>query len=149
MSRQTYANLLSLLKTKLENIVDSGTPPKTILQVVYDYGESQPSGYPYANILVEAGDGEPIDSARNQRNFVFRIDLYQEYNEGGKTKAEAKTAMIGAIDAIIASFDTDKQLGGNVTVVRVVPVRLDTTVQAGVFLFASFEIRIVDLVNNY
>lgn len=149
MARQTYDNLRGILKTKLEGIMDSGAPAKTILHEVHDYTEGQFGGYPSANIRLSAGEGDFADTARNQRDFVFNVDLYQEVEEGGKTKEEATDAMVLSIDKIMEAFDTDVRLGGQCAFTRVIPVMLDTSVKSGVFLFATFEIHIVDLVNNY
>ena len=141
MSRQTYENLIEIIKTKLEGISE--------LIEVLAYGESQFSGYPSATIQISAGEGVAKDTARNERIFEFDIDLYQEYSEGGKTKLEATNTMIKAIDKVIEAFDIDNNFGGQVVVVEVIPLRLDTTVRSGVFLFAQFKIRCHDLVNNY
>ena len=149
MARQTYDNLRAIIKTKLEGIMDSGNPAKTILHEVHDYTEGLFTGYPSANIRISGGEGDFSDTARNQREFIFNIDLYQEVDESGKSKDEATDAMVLAIDKIMASFDTDVRLGENCAFVKVIPVMLDTTVRSGVFLFATFEIHIVDLVNNY
>lgn len=149
MARQTYDNLRGVLKTKLSGLVDNGTPPKTILHAVYDYTEGDFDGYPSANIRVAGGTGKTADTSRNEREFIFNIDLYQEIDISGKTKKEATDTMILAIDKIIEAFDTDIDLGGECAYVNVIPVLLDTTVRSGVFLFATFEIHIIDLVNNY
>jgi len=149
MSRQTYDNLRAIIKTKLEGIMDSGSPAKTILFQVNDHTEGRCEGYPFANIRVSGGEGDFADTARNQREFIFNVDLYQEVDESGKTNEEATDAMVLAIDKIMASFDTDVRLGETCAFVKVIPVMLDTAVKSGVFLFATFEIHVVDLVNNY
>lgn len=149
MARQTYDNLRSILKTKLLGIMDSGTPPKTVLYTVNDHTEGKAEGYPFANIRVSGGEGDFADTSRNQREFIFNVDLYQEVEESGKSNEEATDAMVLAIDKIMEAFDTDVRLGENCAFVRIIPVMLDTAVKSGVFLFATFEIHIVDLVNNY
>lgn len=149
MARQTYDNLRKVLKAKLSGLTDGKIPSKTILHSVYDYTEGDFTGYPSANIRIAGGNGETADTSRNQREFIFNIDLYQEVDISGKTKEEATDAMVLAIDKIIEAFDTDIDLGGQCAYVNVIPVLLDTTIRSGVFLFATFEIHIVDLVNNY
>lgn len=149
MSRQTYDNLRGVLKTKLEALVDSGPPAKTILYEVRDYTGGTFSGYPSAVIRISGGEGDFADTSRNQREFIFNIDLYQENKEGGKTNEEATDAMVLAIDEIIEMFDKDVDLGGQCLFVRIVPVLLDTTVRSGVYLFATFEAHIVDFVDNH
>lgn len=147
MSRQTYYNLAGLIKTKLLALNDDDGDD--LFVEVLDYGEAQFTGYPSAVILVSAGDGEVRDTARNDRVFEFTIDLYQEYSEGGKTKKEARDAMVKAIDKVIEAFDTDNNLGGNVIFIEVIPLILDTVVRSGTFLFGQFKVRCHDLVNNY
>jgi len=149
MTRQTYDNLRGVLKTKLEALVDSGSPAKTILHEVRDYTGGTFSGYPSAVIRLSGGEGEFAGTSRNQREFIFNIDLYQENKEGGKTNEEATDAMITSIDKIIEMFDKDVNLSGECLFVRIVPLLLDTTVRSGVYLFATFEVHIVDFVNNY
>lgn len=147
MSRQTYYNLRSVIKTKLQGLNDDDGDD--LLVDVLDYGEGQFTGYPSAVVLVSVGDGEVKDTARNERVFEFRIDLYQEHSESGKTKQEATDIMVKAIDKVIEAFDTDNNLNREVVFVEIIPLVLDTTVKSGVFLFASFKIRCHDLVNNY
>lgn len=147
MSRQTYYNLRSVIKTKLQGLNDDDGDD--LLVDVLDYGEGQFTGYPSATLLVSVGDGEPRDTARNERVFEFNLNLYEEYSEKGKTKQEATDSMIKAIDKVMEAFDTDNNLSGNVISVEVIPLVLDVAVKSGVFLFATFKIRCHDLVNNY
>lgn len=147
MSRQTYYNLRSVIKTKLEGLKDDSD--NDLLVQVLDYGEGQFTGYPSATVLVSVGDGTEADTARNKRVFEFNVNLYQEYSEGGKTKQEATDVMVKAIDKVIEAFDIDNNLNGQVVYVEVIPLLLDTMVRSGVFLFATFKIRCHDLVNKY
>lgn len=148
MARQTYDNLRGVLKTKLEGIM-VGSPSVRVLFDVRDYTGGTFTGYPSAVIRISGGEGEFADTGRNQREFIFNIDLYQENKEGGKSNDEATDAMVLAIDKIMESFDTDVNLGNDCLFVKVIPVLLDTTVKSGVYLFATFEVHIIDLVNNY
>lgn len=149
MARQTYDNLRVVLKEKLEALVDSGSPAQTILHDVRDYTGGAFDGYPSAVIRISGGEGDFADTSRNQREFIFNIDLYQENKEGGKSNEETTDAMVLAIDKIIESFDTDVDLSGNCLFVRIVPLLLDTTVKSGVYLFATFEVHVVSLVDNF
>lgn len=145
MARQTYTAVMALIKAKLEAIVDGND--ETILKAVYDYNIGTPSGYPIAVIQDRAGEGSMIDTHRNERMFEFDIVLYQEIGE--KTQDEAATLMRTAVDAVLEAFDEDRNLSENVARVQVVPVSFDYTTQNGPHAFATFNIRVVDVVDNY
>lgn len=145
--RQTYTNLISKLKTKLEGITD--TEGETVLYEVLDYKGAEMTGYPTALIIDKAGEGSLIDTHRNERIFAFDIILYQEQSSAGKTKQEATTAMRSTVDSIIESFDSDPTLSGEVKYIKIIPIEIDYTVEQGSFIFATFKVECVDLVNNY
>lgn len=144
---QTYANLISLLKTKLEGLKDVNNA--TIFKAVYAYGENEFSGFPCAVILDKGGGGQVIDTNRIERAFTFDIFLYQEQSQAGKTKSEAAVNLRRVVDQVIQSFDQDPQLNDNVMRVLVVDVSLDFTSRNGTFNFARFTVQLNDLVNNY
>lgn len=148
MSRTTYTNLISALKTKITNLVYSGTSDK-IFSEVFDYGEGNFTKYPVAVIKEMAGDGSFLDSSRNERTFEFSITLYQEISDQGKSKSEAANIMRGCVDAVIEAFDTDLTLSGVVMKIEVVPVSIDVSIRQGVFSFAEFRIKVVNIVNNF
>src|SRR3972149_5971178 len=97
---QTYANLIGLLKTKLEGLLDDDD--NAIFKNVYAY----------AVILDKGGAGQVIDTQRIERAFTFDIFLYQEQSKAGKTKSEAATNLRTVVDHVIQSFDQDPQVGG-------------------------------------
>lgn len=147
MARQTYSNLISILKTKIQGIKDDNSV--VIFDEVFDYGESNFSKYPAAVIIERAGTGDTIDTHRNERTFQFSIFLYQEMSNAGKSKSEAAGVMRRAVDKVMEAFDIDPTLSSEVVKVEVVPVSIDFSVRQGVFIFAEFDIKIVALVNNY
>ena len=144
---QTYANLISKIKTKLEGLKDVNNV--AIFKAVYDHGEGDFSGYPCAVITDKGGGGQIIDTQRIERAFTFEISLYQEQSIAGKSKADAATAMRAVVDQVIQSFDGDPQLGGEVMRVIVADVVLDFLVRQGSFNFARFTIQCNDLVNSH
>src|SRR3989304_3995798 len=79
---QTYANLIGLLKTKLEGLLDDDD--NAIFKHAYAYGENEFEGYPCAVILDKGGAGQVIDTQRIERAFTFDIFLYQERQRQGK-----------------------------------------------------------------
>lgn len=143
---QTLAEVILLLETKLKSL-HNGTAP--IFGDVFKYAQGDFAKYPVAAVYETGGKGAVIDTHRNQRTYNFTIKLYQEQSKAGKTKAEASLIMRGATDAILTAFDTDKDLGGQVDIVRVVEFDSDFKVAAGTFNFATFRIDVVVLVHSY
>jgi hypothetical protein len=90
-----------------------------------------------------------LDTHRNERTFTFTIALYQEQSLAGKDKATASQVMTAAADAVIAAFDADRDLGGEVEIVRVVSFADDFTVKAGTFNFCTVDVEAVVVVQNY
>jgi hypothetical protein len=150
---KSYKSYKSLLKTKLEGLMDSGTPPARIFDYVYDYEEAKPMGYPCAYILQDAGNGSIIDTERNQREWQFKIVLKQEISKVGKTPEQAEDILTDVVDKVIESFDTDPQLlVSNVAqcmYCRVTPVEFDFSMSDTAQIFATFIICIVDIVKTF
>ena len=147
MSRTTYTNLISALKTKISNL--AYTSGDKIFSEVFDYGEGNFTKYPVAVIKEIAGEGSFADNARNERVFEFSITLFQEISDTGKSKEEAAQIMRGCVDEVIEAFDTDLTLSGSAIKIEVVPVSIDVSIRQGVFSFAEFRIKVVNLVNNF
>jgi hypothetical protein len=143
---QTLQAVIALLETKLKGL-KNGTAP--IFGDVFTYAEGDFKNFPTACVIESGGKGDVIDSHRNQRTYNFVVKLYQEQGSTGKTKIEASTIMREAADAILLAFDSDKDLGGQVDIVRVVEFSTDFKVAAGTFNFATFNIDVVVLVHSY
>lgn len=144
---QTYTAIIAKLKTVLEGILQA--PAKPLFGEVHDYAEGNFETYPAAVIFERTGDGVEIDTHRNERNWTFRIILYQEQSSVGKTKSEAAANMRLCVDKVLQTFDENRNLDGLVARVKVVPVALDFSPRTGKFTFATIDITLVDLVNNY
>lgn len=143
----TLAGIKALIKTKLEALIDSGT--EKLFESVFDYPNGDFKEYPVAVILNTGASGEFLDTARNERTFHFTINLYQENSEAGKDKEEADEIMTETVDKVITAFDQDKDLGGEIEIVRVVEATFDFKVTAGTFNYASIKIDCVVVVPNY
>lgn len=143
----TYANIIAKIKAMLQALEES--PGVPLFGQILDYGEAEFTAYPAAVILDRAGNGEVIDTHRNEREFIFRILLYQEQSAAGKTKAEAAAKMRACVDAVMAKFDQNINMDGVVARVRVIPVAFEYTQRTGTFNFATIDLVAVDLVNNY
>lgn len=142
----TLAGIKTLLKNKISALQISGAD---IFGEVYDYAEGDFKEYPAAVIRNTGSDGSGIDTARIERIFHFTIDLYQEQTHAGKTKEEADELMTAAVDAVITSFDKDKDLSGQIEIVKVIKADFDFKVAAGVFNFASIKVDCLVIVPNY
>lgn len=142
----TLEGIIALIKTKLEGIqVDSEDAFGTVL----DYADGDFGTYPTAVIVEVNGEGEVMDTHRNQRTHRYEVRLYQEQSRAGKTKQEAATLMRKITDQVLTAFDEDKDLGGEVDIVRVVSFDMNFKVAAGTFNFATFRLDVVVLVENH
>ncbi len=150
---KSYTSLITVITNKLIALVDSGTPPATIFNDVYNVPESKPTGYPCAFVIEKAGGGSILDTARNEREWQFEITLMQETSNAGKTPEQAAVIMRDIVDRVIDMFDQDPQLEvaavQQCMKVRIVPVLIDYTIREQPFIFAKFIVACVDLVKNY
>lgn len=144
--KTTLVEIKTLIKTKLESVVDSHADP---MFQVFDYPNAEFKKYPVAVILDSGMTGEVLDSARVERTFHFTVNLYQEQTAAGKTGQLASEAMERASDKLIEAFDQDPYFGNEVEKVRVVEGTFDFKASAGTFNFATFKIDVVVIVPNY
>lgn len=152
---KTYKDYKKILKDKLTALVDNDTPtPHTLFAAVYDYEETQPSGFPCAYVIADSGSGSILDTARNEREWQFRIILRQEISKVGRTPEEAEDILTDMVDYVINAFDTDPQLydsGGLAQCMycKVVPVEFNFNLSETAQVFAILQVSIVHLVNNF
>jgi hypothetical protein len=75
----------------------------TDANVIYNYVETNPSGYPAINVEFYDGTGEFADTGRNRRKRIYRITCMQERVNVGASEAER---ILGAMqDQILSVFD--------------------------------------------
>lgn len=86
------AAIVSILQTNI-----------TTANVVYNYIEPNPSGYPAIMVEYYDGQGEFADTGRNRRSRVYRITCMQERVKVGPKEAERILASL--VDQIIGIFD--------------------------------------------
>lgn len=100
----TYTNI----GNQITSILTANIPN---VNVIHNYVESNPSGYP--SISVEAYDGNAkfIDTGRNERTFIFRIIVLQERLVVGASEAER--IMRSLVDQILSVFDDRANLNLN------------------------------------
>ena len=144
--KTTIVDVKALIKSKIDNIKIDGD---SIFGEITDYAKGDFDGYPAVVIRPTGGEGEYIDTARNERTFNFTIDLYQEQSDDGKSREEASDIMETSVDLVLEAFDQDKTLGNEVQTVHVVEMRFDFENRKGTYNFASFDIKCVVVVNNF
>ena len=144
---KTLAQIKALIKAKLQTLVDGGGI--SIFKDIYDYPTGKFTSFPAIVIVNTGASGTWLDCGRNERTFTFTLELYQE-QLANKTQSEADIIMTACADAILTAFDTDKDLAGEVEIVRVVSATFDFKGgNTEPFNFATFNIECVAIVPNY
>lgn len=142
----TITEIIALLESKLRAL-KNGTAP--IFADVFTYAHGDFKKYPTAEVYESGSPAIVADTHRNERTFNFVIKLYQEQSAQGRDKQPAAIIMRQAVDAVIIAFDKDKDLGGEVQIVRPVSVDINYKKAAGDYNFATFKVDVVVLVNNF
>ena len=145
-----YVDLKSVIKTKLEALVDGDS--KTYLKAVYLYDANKTSGFPYATVVQSISEGEIIDNTRIERVYEIHVKVFQEISEGGKTNDEAMTLMTILEDKIIEMFDNDTQLSvsgvPSCERVEIVEVDKDYGQNESPYIILDFNIRCIKIINK-
>jgi hypothetical protein len=148
MAANTLVTIKALIKAKLLSLVDG--VGASIFKDVVDYPTAKFAGFPSVVIIQKGVTGEWLDTGRNERTFKFTIDLYQEQTKVGRTQEQADQIMAESTDAILTAFDTDKDFGGQLQIVRVVSATFDfKSAATETFNYATFEVDCVAIVPNY
>lgn len=84
-------------------IVDIIRTQSTKAKVVYDYEETQPTGYPAVMVVSQNSPGTWIDTQRTRREFTFVLRCMQERLEA--TPQVAEQNLTALVDELIALFD--------------------------------------------
>ena len=138
-----YTDIKAVIKTKLEAL--------DIFVAVYNVNETKPSGYPCAMILETAGEGEIIDTLRNDRIFEFRIIIIQQMGTS-KTPEQASTERLTLTDTVFKMFDEDPQLTvsdeDSVVRVKVTPISFDEITKDRPIFQSEIIVACSSLVNN-
>lgn len=138
-----FQTLLPLIKTIIENV--------TQVQVVYDYPESELSGYPAVVILPVAFDNAYLTNQQNIKGYRYRIFVISETAQAG-IAAAWNEILPKCVDAIIAALDAAWNQGATAEGHRIWwnVERGDwsqSTEQAGVEVTATLDL-IINLVDN-
>lgn len=142
----TLEGLKTLIHNKISSLTIGGD---SIFGHISKFPTGNFDGYPAAVIIPKGSEGTWLDSARNERTYRFTINLYQEQTKAGRSQEEADSVMGNSIDAIVTAFDKDKDLGGEVQIIRVVSMEYDFKVANDTYIYASINIDCVVIVPNY
>lgn len=102
----TFATIRTAINSKLATLVGTGKP----LAVVYDYHESNISGYPAVTFAVSDYEGDFLTNRDNLRTYTYQLYVYAEITVAGLDTTEG--ILDGAADAVISAFESDTTLGG-------------------------------------
>lgn len=139
-------DIRELIKAKIAGLEVEGAPA---FAQVTGYAEGNFSGYPAAAIFPIGGRGIVIDTHRTERTFEFDVCLYQEQSEEGRDKLDADAALVSTLDAVIEAFDQDRDLGGEVEVIRVTSFQADFKTASGPFNYATVKVEAVVILPNF
>jgi len=118
---------------------------------VYTVNPTKPTGYPCAAVIESAGEGEPIDTGRNEEVIEFKVKLIQEM--GTKTPAEASVIRLSITDAVKTMFNQDPQLVvdevDSVMTTNFTPISYDEIIKDRTIFESEFLIQCKVLTNNY
>jgi hypothetical protein len=144
----TYTGLKTIIINKLKAL----TIGEDLAFVdVYGVNPTEPAGYPYAIVIENVGEGEIIDTDRNERILEFKVRLYQEV--GNKTPTQAAATRLSITDAVMEMFDEDPQLTVDdeysVMKVNVTPISFEEITKDRAIFVSEFIVQCVVLVNNF
>lgn len=142
----TIAEIKALIVTRVAGLEHgSGFP---IFKEVHE-APGQQGEFPSALILAVGGEGEVGDTHRNERTFRYEVRGYCAMPaEGGFTGA-SNELLAEAADALLAMFDRDRNLGEEVSRVRVVGYACDFTPVAGTWEFFTMTVEAVAFVPSF
>jgi hypothetical protein len=97
---------------------------------IYDYEPLSLAGYPAATVTIQSITGKVGDNARNERHYIFTINVYMDRSAQNLGAEEAESIMRSISDQLISLVDDDPTLGGNCIIAK----PLDAT-----YLYANRE----------
>lgn len=132
----SFDSLHQAIVAKLQTLTGSGQ----LLSQVYAYHETAPAGFPAASVEPSGHANVFFTSADNLRSYTFDIVIQQEFG-GAVTREAAVGYLRAAVDAVIAAFDADYNLGGACDYTNPIPSDWGTFTGAnGTVLWASMSL---------
>ncbi len=146
--KTNYTDLKLVIVNKLKALEIAGADA---FVEVYNVNPTKPKGYPCAAVIESVGEGEVIDTGRNERTLEFRVKLIQEM--GTKTPAQSSVTRLKITDAVMEMFDQDPQLVvdevDSVMNTEVSPISFDEIIKDRTIFESEFLIQCVILVIHY
>ena len=146
--KKNYTDLKEVIVDKLKALQIDG---EDVFVDVYNINPTSPKGFPCAAVIESLGEGEPIDTARNERVIEFKIKLIQEMGQLTPTEASAKRLEI--TDAVMKMFDEDLQLVvddvDSVMTTNITPISFDEIIKDRTIFESEFLIQCIILFTNY
>ena len=147
---KSYISLKANLVTALEAI--NGTDGNSLFVSVEPTEETNPDGYPYAIVSESAGEGQIIDTGRNEREWQFEIHIIHE--QGKKADTDSSDAIIDAVDRVLTTFDENPMFEDGDGVarakqIRVIPVEFEFGSREVPMQRAILRVAIVDIVSRF
>ena len=121
--------IVSIIKEQVTLVADEN---------VLDYEKSLPDGYPAITVVPDGGDGEFLDTQRNQRNYTFKIRIFHERITDQR---EAERIVTAVLDQFIAVFDDPDQTTLDNTVI----FNLPSEVSWGYITAPDIDVRIAEV----
>lgn len=149
MATKTLTGISALIKTKLESLVDGSS--NALIASVLEEPRGEKVNYPCAEIMPTGGSTvrRIAMGGLNSRTFTFKIYLYQEQSEQGKTSEGANDRLKSVCDAIIHAFDVDPDLGNEIENCMLAKMDYNFTGGREAGPFATFELECDIIVPNY
>ncbi len=136
--------LRNAIKGILESIVDETGTRKIV--VVYNYPETNPTGYPYAYVLYKGDESEELTNTEERVTYTFEVNLIQEKIEELKGRANAESTTMERSYEISEAFREGLTTSG---VLRVRPIKTEKTYvdnSTRIALVITLEIETIELV---
>lgn len=147
---KSYVTLKASLVTALQAINGEGGSP--LFTSVVTVEETNPDGYPYAVVSESAGEGQILDTARNEREWQFEIHIIHE--QGKKSDVDTSASVIDAVDRVLTTFDKNPTFKDDSGVaqakqIRVIPVDFEFGSRETPMSRAILRMSVVDTVNRF
>lgn len=147
---QSYVGYKAILMEIMEDL--NGNDTTSLFAGVYAVYETEPEGYPVCYVVEKTGEGQILDTHRNQREWQFSLVIHQGI--GNKAPEEAYTALLDATDRVIQALDENPMLKDShgqdrCMFARVVPVTFEYASEESPVHRALLTVAIVDVVNRY
>lgn len=106
------AEIRQQIKNKLDALLVNVATPRA---VVYDYFESNPSGFPAVAFDMTEHNNEFISNVENLQVMVFKIGILVDNGDAdGRDERDATILLDTLTDDIIVAFENDFSLGNSV-----------------------------------